>query len=497
MTRTLFKIKLGIEIFLLLFLYVNLNAQEIKTKNNNNPSKYLDLVLPKGTETFHLGDEIIIVWEYLNVDKIRVEFSNYPDIWEVIVPEVKASQGKYYLKIESNLQKPFKLKISDVIHPKIFDVTPYYMDIKSDEESLIKQNQIELLTESMYPTLTIMPLGNSITRGVSGSFYNIGYRRKLFLNLYNNGLNVDFVGSKSNGNLFDFDRDHEGHSGYHAKNPVDVNISIADNLFGWLSEFVKVPDIILMHVGTNDIIQMELYNENVNDLILDVNTVLDIVDSFNTEIIVVVAQIINRADDLSTLIVNESDSTSKFNTELIDLVNVRKVIGDKIILVNQESALSYPADLIDGIHPNQTGYDKMATVWFDGIIDALPKLNAKIFLEGAYEDIGTMNTPLNSSSQIPGSQPFNQSPWNYAGTEQTDNILSNVVDWVLVSLRTETDESTEVACRAGLIKTDGTLVDLDGESPLAFVVDQGSYYVVVEHRNHLPIMSATKVPIQP
>jgi lysophospholipase L1-like esterase len=497
MKRTLYKIKFGLEIFLLLFLSSNLNAQEIKNKSNNKLSKYLNLVAPKGTETFNLGDNIIIVWEYLNIDKIRVEFSNYPNIWEVIVPEVNTKQGTYLLKIDSNLQKSFRLRISDVDNPRIFDVTPYYLDVKSDEKSLAKQNQIELQMESIYPTLTIMPLGNSITRGVSGSYNKIGYRRKLYLSLFNNGLNVDFVGSKSNGIISDFDRDHEGHSGYHAKNPVDVNISIADNLLSWLSDLVKTPDIILLHVGTNDIIQMELYNENVNDLILDVNNILDIVDSFNTEILVVVAQIINRDDNLSTLIVNESDSTSKFNTKLVDLVTGRKMSGDKIMLVDQESALNYPADLVDGIHPNQTGYDKMAPIWFDGIIDALPKLNAKIFLEAAYEDIGTMNTLLNASSQIPGSQPFNKSPWNYAGTEQTDNIPPNVVDWVLVSLRTGTAESAETACRAGFLKTDGSIVDLDGSSPLAFVVDVGDYYVVVEHRNHLPVMSVIKVPFTP
>ncbi len=47
--------------------------------------------------------------------------------------------------------------------------------------------------------------------------------------------------------------------------------------------------------------------------------------------------------------------------------------------------------------------------------------------------------------------------------------------------------------RAGLLKSDGTIVDLDGESPLRFNVPPGDYYIKVEHRNHLSVMSATAI----
>ena len=66
-----------------------------------------------------------------------------------------------------------------------------------------------------------------------------------------------------------------------------------------------------------------------------------------------------------------------------------------------------------------------------------------------------------------------------------------------MSLRNDISSTSIVGQRAGLLKFDGTIVDLDGVSPLAFVVDEGSYYVVIEHRNHLPIMSADKILITP
>jgi hypothetical protein len=112
----------------------------------------------------------------------------------------------------------------------------------------------------------------------------------------------------------------------------------------------------------------------------------------------------------------------------------------------------------------------------------------KVFLEGPYSN-GSMRTDLNLAGYIPSSQPYNTAPWNYAGTESAGSIPSGVVDWVLVQLRSNT--TTTVATRAAFVKSDGTVVDLDGTSPLNFQgVVAGNYYIVVRHRNHLAVMSA-------
>jgi hypothetical protein len=69
-----------------------------------------------------------------------------------------------------------------------------------------------------------------------------------------------------------------------------------------------------------------------------------------------------------------------------------------------------------------------------------------------------------------------------------------VVDWVLVQLRSNT--TTTVATRAAFIKSDGTVVDFDGTSQVSFNgVAAGSYYIVVKHRNHIGVMSASAVPL--
>jgi hypothetical protein len=70
------------------------------------------------------------------------------------------------------------------------------------------------------------------------------------------------------------------------------------------------------------------------------------------------------------------------------------------------------------------------------------------------------------------------------------------VDWVLLELRSDSTGASKVATRAALLKSNGTVVDLDGTSPVQFPgLMPGSYYVVVRHRNHLAVMSASPVAL--
>jgi hypothetical protein len=70
-----------------------------------------------------------------------------------------------------------------------------------------------------------------------------------------------------------------------------------------------------------------------------------------------------------------------------------------------------------------------------------------------------------------------------------------VVDWVLVELRegaTPPAATTVIARRAGLLKSNGDIVDLDGTSPLSFtdLTFSQDLYPLVRHRNHLAAMAA-------
>lgn len=121
------------------------------------------------------------------------------------------------------------------------------------------------------------------------------------------------------------------------------------------------------------------------------------------------------------------------------------------------------------------------------------QLAVKFFLEGPYSG-GSMSTALNTGGYIPITQPFTGTPWDYAGTESVTSIPSGVVDWTLIELRSTT--TNVVARRAAFIKSDGTLVDLNGTSQLSFAgVPMGNYFVVIYHRNHLAVMTANTVAL--
>ena len=93
--------------------------------------------------------------------------------------------------------------------------------------------------------LRYMPFGDSITEITC-------WRRYLYQQLSTAGLisGIDFVGGQTSatqgctGN--DYDRNHEGHSGFQA-----INIANQNQLVGWLK--ANPADIITMHLGTNDI----------------------------------------------------------------------------------------------------------------------------------------------------------------------------------------------------------------------------------------------------
>jgi hypothetical protein len=109
-----------------------------------------------------------------------------------------------------------------------------------------------------------------------------------------------------------------------------------------------------------------------------------------------------------------------------------------------------------------------------------------------------MNTLINS--YIPLKQPYTELPWNYAGTESVTTVPAGMVDWVLVELRDaatpgEAIPSTKLAGwpKSFFLKSDGSIVDRDGirMPDLGSPVIANNLYIIIRHRNHIPIMSAT------
>ena len=144
------------------------------------------------------------------------------------------------------------------------------------------------------------------------------------------------------------------------------------------------------------------------------------------------------------------------------------------------------------------------------------QMNISVILEGPFDpNTGRMNTLLNDQGYLPGQlpityfgkrtpsgHPFNLAPWYYEGSEGDQMIdiidrlqsayAESIVDWVLVSLRSNLNPESEMFRGAGLLHDDGRIE----MQRLAEIPEEDSeYYIVIEHRNHLPIMSPVPIPI--
>jgi hypothetical protein len=245
---------------------------------------------------------------------------------------------------------------------------------------------VEPNSDTVLPDIRVMPLGDSITKGTGtcqeGSppdppdeiYWNCtGYRDYLWYSLSGTGHSFNFVGSQGGQFQDDYmnpyhDNDHEGHGGWKA---ADIKNNIYGSGLNWLQNYPA--EIILLHIGTNDIGGISPPNENqkISAVVDTVEQILNKIDQFEIDndrkVLVVLARIINRIDPDG----DEELYTTIFNQNLQDMANTRIGGGDEIVVVDMESALIYPDDLVDGLHPTSIGYSKMAAVWYSAIVDAL------------------------------------------------------------------------------------------------------------------------------
>jgi hypothetical protein len=107
---------------------------------------------------------------------------------------------------------------------------------------------------------------------------------------------------------------------------------------------------------------------------------------------------------------------------------------------------------------------------------------------------------------LPG-QPYDIAPWNYLGNEGDAydsfgipgdaGYPSTVVDWVLVSLRADSAGTGGPVCQAAALLHKGGYIEFVEPFDCCNLDLFASYYVVVEHRNHLIVMSHIPVPVVP
>jgi lysophospholipase L1-like esterase len=218
-----------------------------------------------------------------------------------------------------------------------------------------------VVVKSLWAQITIMPLGDSITRGSQSTGVN-GYRRGLKDLLVSSGYDVNFVGSLQDGTFVD--KQHEGWSGFTVK-------QIRDNVYRYLTNHPA--QIILLHIGTNSISDNPSYTTPD-----EVASLLDEIDRYSETAIVILAEIINR----NGYVCPNPSTTRTFNNNVRAMALNRindPVQPDRIVIVDMEcsAGLNYNTDMADNVHPNDNGYGKLAEKWFaDGLLKVLPQADA-------------------------------------------------------------------------------------------------------------------------
>lgn len=194
-------------------------------------------------------------------------------------------------------------------------------------------------------TIKIMLLGDSITQG---NRFNNSYRRALWHKLNEAEYQIDFVGSQKKNQWGappdrDFDVDHEGHWGWRAD-------QILEHLDRWAVAYQ--PDIVLVHLGTNDMFQGNSINSTIDEL----GEIIDVFRRYNPNVTILLAQLIPSRGMISRI--------QALNMEIPGVVQAKDTSTSPVILVDMEEGFDVEADTYDGIHPNKSGEEKMANTWY-------------------------------------------------------------------------------------------------------------------------------------
>jgi lysophospholipase L1-like esterase len=200
---------------------------------------------------------------------------------------------------------------------------------------------------------TILPLGDSITRGFRSSDDG-GYRSQLFKLIVAAKQKITFTGSLTNGPTQvsgqPFPRMHEGHSGW--------TISQLSPLIPSPALDGK-PNIILLHIGTNDI-----GSRDPAGMATHLEALLDKIAQNGPNALIVVAQI--------TAAFTDNDIRDAYNAKIPGIVQSHAAKGQHIIGVDMNKIPM--TDLSsDGVHPNDQGYVYMAGIWYAALKDLLPQ----------------------------------------------------------------------------------------------------------------------------
>ncbi|KAK5111586.1 hypothetical protein LTR85_011815 [Meristemomyces frigidus] len=193
--------------------------------------------------------------------------------------------------------------------------------------------------------LRILPLGASIVYGFT-SYDGNGFRYGLRNQLVYDGNHVNMIGSVQAGTMAD--NDCEGWPGYVITQVAEkAELSIPSQ-----------PNLVLLHLGTNDCVQ----DIDINNAGSRLKTLIDRLFDAIPDVTIVASTLLPNGN------ANTQANVKIYNSQIPGIVQDLQVAGQEITYVDFSSSYFSLSDLgSDGTHPTAAGYQKMAEVWYQGI----------------------------------------------------------------------------------------------------------------------------------
>jgi len=227
--------------------------------------------------------------------------------------------------------------------------------VTSEDGGFTASAEVKVVTPTQGRIIKVMPLGNSITQGdgyAATSFIPGGYRLPLWQKLVDAGLNcgVDLVGTLTTNSTDGLgDPNHEGHSGW-------TTGMILEKIDEYMT--AGTPDIVMMHLGTNDIAQEVQADapDNLRALIDHICAALPEDGKLYVSKIIPIGGVGN-------------ESTLSYNDMITAAVTEKQGEGMPAHLVDAYNVMTNSDFTDDWTHPNQQGYNKLGNFWFNVIKD--------------------------------------------------------------------------------------------------------------------------------
>ncbi|MDE6671751.1 MAG: hypothetical protein K2K16_06095 [Ruminococcus sp.] len=258
-------------------------------------------------------------------------------------------------------------------------------------------------------TVKIMPIGDSITHGYQSS----GGYRKYFYHFLSQDFNVDMVGPNSDypdtftwlKEEVQYDTDHCGYSGYAIQymDGTETRQGILETLKDGNYLQTYDPDIIMLQIGTNDILRA--YNDGITERLENLINYID--ENTGEDTVIFVSNIphidavevydwcwaygdekfSNTPEDFNVIINNYVD---KYNASIPTLVEKLQDEGKNVEFadiygrIDKESTIEKENLLEDGVHPSERTYRQMGLKWAETIYKYLLFKNIDSGLEAPY-----------------------------------------------------------------------------------------------------------------